>query len=85
MVGPSPKKQDLWPRINILEGKKMKILSMNVSVSSVSKIRHDFIIKVVQKLTLEKNVFNKKWSPDLIFINEKKKYSKNSLIFDIKN
>ena len=26
--------------------------------------------KVVQKLTLEKNVFNKKWSPKLIFLNE---------------
>ena len=28
--------------------------------------------KVVQKLSLEKNVFNKKWSPKLIFLNEKK-------------
>ena len=27
--------------------------------------------KVVQKLSLEKNVFNKKWSPKLIFLNEK--------------
>ena len=54
MVG--PKKQDFWPRINILEGKKLKkILSMNVSLS---KIGHDFSNKVVQKLTLEKNVFN---------------------------
>ena len=66
MVG--PKKQDFWPRINILEGKKFKkILSMNVSLS---KIGHDFSNKVVQKLTLEKNVFNKKWSPKLIFSNE---------------
>ena len=26
--------------------------------------------KVVQKLSLEKNVFNKKWSPKLIFLDE---------------
>ena len=26
--------------------------------------------KVVQKLSLEKNVFNKNWSPKLIFLNE---------------
>ena len=28
--------------------------------------------KVVQKLNLENNVFTKKWSPKLIFLNEKK-------------
>jgi hypothetical protein len=33
--------------------------------------------KVVQKLKLEKNVFYKKWSPKLIFLNE--------FIFDIEN
>ena len=27
--------------------------------------------KVVQKLNLEKNVFYKKWSPKLVFLNEK--------------
>ena len=26
--------------------------------------------KVVQKLSLEKNVFNKKWSPKLLFLDE---------------
>ena len=26
--------------------------------------------KVVQKLSLEKNVFNKKWSPKLIFLDK---------------
>ena len=36
MVG--PKKQEFWPRINILEGKK-KIPLMNVGSS---KIGHDF-------------------------------------------
>ena len=40
---------------------------MNVSSS---KIGHDFRNKVVQKLKLEKNVFYKKWSPKLIFLNE---------------
>ena len=35
--------------------------------------------KVVQKLSLEKNVFTKKWSPKLIFLNENfflKKFSR---------
>ena len=41
-----------------------KILSMNVSLS---KIGHDFSNKVVQKFTLEKNVFTKKWSPNVKF------------------
>ena len=26
-------------------------------------------IKVIQKLSLEKNLFTKKWSPELIFLN----------------
>ena len=55
MVG--PKKQDFWPRINILEGKKLKkLLLMNVSPL---KIGHDLNNKVVQKLTLEKNDLTK--------------------------
>jgi hypothetical protein len=37
MVG--PKQQDFWPRINILEGKKIKIPLMN---DGSSKIGHDF-------------------------------------------
>ena len=28
------------------------------------------VSKVVQKLSLEKNVFNEKWSPNLIFLGE---------------
>ena len=52
MVG--AKKQDFWPKNNILEEKK--ILSMSFSSS---KIGHDFSNKVAQKLTPEKNVFNK--------------------------
>ena len=65
MVG--PKKQDFWPRINIFEGFLKKNLSMN---ASLPKIGHDFSNKVVQKLALEKNVFNKKWSPKLIRIHQ---------------
>ena len=37
-----PKQQDFWPRMNILEGKKMVMFLEN---------------KVVQKLKLENNVF----------------------------
>ena len=51
---------------------------MNVSAS---KIGHDFSNKVVPKLILE---LNKKWSPKLIFINEKF-FKKKLSIFDIKN
>ena len=40
--------------------------------------------KVVQKLSLEKNVFNKKWSPKLIFLIEFL-FQKIRLIFDIEN
>jgi hypothetical protein len=38
--------------------------------------------KVVQKLSLEKQVFTKKWSPKLIFL-DKNFFEKNRLIFDI--
>ena len=54
MVG--PKKQDFWPKINILEKKPHENLSMNVSLS---KTGHDFSNKVVHKLTLEKNDLTK--------------------------
>ena len=40
--------------------------------------------KVVQKLSLEKNVFNKNWSPKLIFLNVFF-FEKIPLIFDIEN
>ena len=40
--------------------------------------------KVVQKLSLEKNAFSKKWSLKLIFLNEKK-MKKIPLVFDIEN
>ena len=41
-------------------------------------------IKVVQKLSLEKNGFNKKWSPKLIFLNDFF-LKKNLLLFGIEN
>ena len=40
--------------------------------------------KVVQKLELEKNVFYKKWSPKLIFLNDFF-FEKIPSIFDIEN
>ena len=40
--------------------------------------------KVVQKLSLEKNIFNKKWSPKLIFLNHFF-FEKIPSIFDIEN
>ena len=40
--------------------------------------------KVVQKLKLEKNVFYKKWSPKLIFLNDFF-FEKIPSIFDIEN
>ena len=39
--------------------------------------------KVVQKLSLEKNVFTKKWSPKLIFFNDF--FFLIPFIFDLKN
>ena len=39
--------------------------------------------KLAQKLKLENNVFNEKWSPKLIFLNEN--FEKNPMILDIKN
>ena len=40
--------------------------------------------KVVQKLSLEKNVINKKWSPKLIFLDEFF-FEKIWLVFDVEN
>jgi hypothetical protein len=62
MVG--PKKQDFWARINILEGQKIK------KFCRCQKLGMILENKVVQELKLKNNVFNKKWSPKLIFLNE---------------
>ena len=56
MVG--PKKQDFWSRINILKGKKCILRIQGASVRQ--KLGMIFENKVVQKLRLEENVFNKK-------------------------
>ena len=60
MVG--PKKQDFWPKINCI----LRIQGAPVR----QKLGMILENKVVQKLKIEKNVFYKKWSPKLIFLNE---------------
>ena len=56
MVG--PKKQDFWPKINILKGNHCILRIRGVTVCQ----KLDMVLEneVVQKLKLEKNVFYKK-------------------------
>ena len=70
-----PKKQEFWPRINILKGKQFKRIYRWMTV-------HQMILenKGVQKLKLENNFFNKNWSSILMFLNGKK-VLKNSIDF----
>ena len=63
------------PKINIFgqeatyhQGKHLKKFLRGMSVRQ--KLGLILESKVVQKLCLEKNVFNKKWSPKLIFLGE---------------
>ena len=64
----SPKKQDFWPKINILKGNHCVLRIRGAPVrQNLGMILEK---KVVQKLKLEKNVFYKKLSPILIFLNE---------------
>ena len=72
MVG--PKNQDFWPKNNILKGNHCILRIRGVQVEN----------KVVQKLKLEKNVFYKKWSLILIFLNDFF-FEKIPSIFDIEN
>ena len=76
MVG--PKKQDFWPKINILKGDHCILRIRGAPVRQ----QLDMILenKVVQKLNLENNVFTKKWSPEM-----KKKGENIRLIFYIEN
>ena len=76
MVG--PKKQDFWPKINILKGNHCILRIRGAPVRQ--KLGMILENKVVQKLKLEKKVFYKKWSPKLIFF-EEKKIQKNSIDF----
>ena len=59
MVG--SKKQDFWPKINILKGNHC-ILRIQ-GAPARQKLDMTLENKVVQKLKLEKNVSYKKWSP----------------------
>jgi len=63
-----PKKQDPWPKINILKGNHCILRVRGASVRQ--KLGIILENKVVQKLELEKIVFCKKWSSKLIFLNE---------------
>ena len=66
MVG--PEKQDFWLKSNILKGNNCILRIRGAPVcQKLGMISKD---KVVQKLKLEKNVFHKKWSPKLIFLND---------------
>jgi hypothetical protein len=67
MVG--PKKQGFWPKINILKENHCILRIRGAPVRQ--KLGMILGNKVVQKLKLEKNVFNKKWSPKLLYFNEK--------------
>ena len=66
MVG--PKKQDFWPKINLLKGNHCILRIQGAPVRQ--KLGMILENKVVQKLKLEKNAFYKKWSPKLIFLND---------------
>ena len=65
MVG--PKKQDFWPKINKLKGNHCILKIWGAPVCQILGMILEK--KVVQKLKLEKNVFYKKLSPKLIFLN----------------
>ena len=66
MVG--PKKQDFWPKINILKANHCILKIPGAPFRQ--KLGMILKNKVVQKLNLEKNVFYKKWSPKLIYLND---------------
>ena len=66
MVGPTM--QDFCPRISMLKGSFIKKILQCLTVRQ--KLGMILENKVVQKLKLERNNFNKKWSPELIFLNE---------------
>ena len=81
MVG--PKKQGLWPKINILKENHCILRIQGAPVCQ--KLGMILENKVVQKLKLEKNCFfYKEWSPKLIFLNDFF-FEKIPSIFDIEN
>ena len=68
--------------INILKGNHCILRTRGAPVRQ--KLGMTLENKVVQKLKLEKNVFYKKWSPELIFLNECF-FEKILSIFDTQN
>ena len=66
MVG--PKMQAFCPRIEMLKGNHCILRIWGAPVRQ--KLGMILQNKVVQQLKLEKNVFYKKWSPKLIFLND---------------
>ena len=80
MVG--PKMQAFCPRIDMLKGNHCILRILRAPVRP--KLNMIFENKVVQKLKFEKNVFYKKWSPKLIFLNDFF-FEKIPSIFDIEN
>ena len=66
MVG--PKKQDFWPKINVLKGNHCILRIRGAPVRQ--KLGMILEIEVLQKLKLEKKFFHKKWSPKLIILND---------------
>ena len=66
MVG--PKMQAFYPRIAMLKGNHCILRIQGAPVRQILGMILEN--KVDQKLKLEKNVFFKKWSPKLIFLND---------------
>ena len=76
------KKQEFWPKINTLKGNHCNMRIQRAP--GRQKLGMILGNKVVQKLKLEKNVFCKKWSPKLVFLNEFL-FEKINSAFDIEN
>ena len=64
MVG--PKKQDFWPRIDMLKGSRCILRIRGAPV--YQKLGMILEYEVLQKLKLEKKVFYIKWPPKWIFL-----------------
>ena len=77
------KKQDFWQKSNILKENNCILRIRGAPVCQ--KLGMILENKVVQKLKLENNVFYKKWSPKLIFLNEFFFFEKILSICDIEN
>ena len=80
MVG--PKKQDFLAKDQ--HPQRRPFHSLNPMSVSLLKIGHDIRKQRGSKLEVRKNVFNGKWCPKLMFLNENK-IKKDPLIFDIEN